>query len=51
MQRAGVDCVSLDWTVSIDEARQRIGNKDMILQVGAGGKCMLAKEEGEAVEG
>ena len=30
---AGVDCVSLDWTVSVDEARQRIGNKDMILQV------------------
>lgn len=32
MASTGVDCVSLDWTVTLDEARERIGNKDIILQ-------------------
>merc|ERR1712072_277673 len=27
MANSGVDIVSLDWTVTIDEARKRIGNK------------------------
>lgn len=27
MVKSGVDIVSLDWTVTIDEARQRMGNK------------------------
>jgi hypothetical protein len=27
MAKTGVDIVSLDWTVTIDEARQRMGNK------------------------
>ena len=27
MVKSGVDVVSLDWTVTIDEARARMGNK------------------------
>jgi len=27
MAASGVDIVSLDWTVTIEEARRRIGNK------------------------
>jgi uroporphyrinogen decarboxylase len=32
MASTGVDCVSLDWTTTIDDARQRIAKKDIILQ-------------------
>jgi len=54
MASTGVDCVSLDWTVSIEEARRRIDNKDMIFQGNLDPSILYApdhiiKERSEAI--
>lgn len=54
MASTGVDCVSLDWTVSIEEARRRIDNKDMIFQGNLDPSLLYApdhiiKERAEAI--
>ena len=32
MASTGVDCVSLDWTTTVEDARSRIANKDIVIQ-------------------
>eukprot|EP00953_Heterococcus_sp_UTEX-ZZ885_P023116 12727-Heterococcus_DN1.PRE.1 len=41
MATSGVDIVSLDWTVTVPEARKRIGN-DIGIQAGTGNVAILS---------